>query len=183
MNQPDELQTLIKVCRLLEDSGLQYMLTGSMAMSAYGIPRMTRDIDIVVAVQAEDISKLVHAFAENFFFQSEAAMRAIQDQTIFNVFDIKNMIKVDIVIRKNSAYRRNEFDRRKQIAVESCLLWIVSPEDLIISKLDWAKESRSEMQLLDVKNLLACVADLDEPYLHRWIKELGLDNLYLAAKK
>ena len=54
----------------------------------------------------------------------------------------------------------------------------MAPEDLIISKLDWARDTRSPMQLADVRNLLAAVPDLDAPYLARWIAHLGLDALY-----
>ena len=54
----------------------------------------------------------------------------------------------------------------------------MSPEDLILSKLDWAKESRSQMQLDDVRNLLRSVQGLDTEYLNRWADRLGLTALY-----
>ena len=57
-------------------------------------------------------------------------------------------------------------------------MFIVSPEDLILSKLDWAKESRSQMQLDDVRNLLKSVKGLDIAYLSRWSERLGLSALY-----
>jgi hypothetical protein len=57
----------------------------------------------------------------------------------------------------------------------------VGPEDLIISKLDWARDSRSEVQLADVRNLVRSVADLDRQYLEGWIGRLGLGALYREA--
>ena len=75
------------------------------------------------------------------------------------------MVKVDFIVRKDTDYRRAEFTRRRPASVEGRGFFIVAPEDLIISKLDWARESRSEVQLGDVRNLLAAVRDLDAAYL------------------
>ena len=87
----------------------------------------------------------------------------------------QSVIKVDCIVRKASKYRRQEFARRQQIQVLDFTTWIVSKEDLIISKLEWAKDSYSEVQLRDVKNLLA--TGYDATYLERWTRELGLDTL------
>lgn len=91
------------------------------------------------------------------------------------------MIKVDCIVRKDSEYRRTEFARQRRGSVEGHGLAIVAPEDLIISKLDWMRESRSEVQLTDVRNLLRSVPDLDRPYLVHWIERLGLGALYREA--
>ena len=82
---------------------------------------------------------------------------------------------MDCIIRKRSEYRRVEFERRQKISILDFTTFIVSKEDLIISKLFWAKDSHSEIQLADVKNLLA--TGYDAAYLQRWTRELGLDNL------
>jgi hypothetical protein len=63
------------------------------------------------------------------------------------------------------------------MTVEGLHLFVVAPEDLIISKLEWARDTRSEVQLGDVRNLLAS-AELDRDYLGRWVTRLGLDALY-----
>ena len=82
------------------------------------------------------------------------------------------------VVRKETEYRRAEFARRRAVSVAGQRVFIVSPEDLILSKLDWAKESRSQMQLDDVRNLLRSVQGLDTEYLSRWVDRLGLATLY-----
>lgn len=71
-----------------------------------------------------------------------------------------------------------EFSRKKGVSVDDRLLYVVAPEDLILSKLDWAKDSRSELQLTDVRNLLKSVKGLDRRYLRRWAKQLGVEALY-----
>ena len=82
---------------------------------------------------------------------------------------------MDCIIRKSSHYRRAEFERRQKISIGVFDTFIVSKEDLIISKLFWAIDSHSEVQLSDVRNLLATGYDSD--YLQRWTRELGLNTL------
>ena len=93
------------------------------------------------------------------------------------------MVKVDCVVRKETEYRREEFARRRAVSVADQQIFIVSPEDLILSKLDWAKESRSQMQLDDVRNLLRSVQGLDTEYLNRWADRWGLTTLYQEVRQ
>ena len=99
----------------------------------------------------------------------------VPHESIFNLIHQESVIKVDCIIRKSSQYRRAEFERRQKISIHNFATFIVSKEDLIISKLSWAKDSHSEVQLGDVRNLLATGYDTD--YLQRWTRELGLDTL------
>ena len=79
-------------------------------------------------------------------------------------------------------YRELEFQRRRSVEFEGQKISIVSPEDLILSKLFWARDSLSEMQLGDVRNLLATVKNVDTPYLEKWVESLGLQDIYGKAK-
>ena len=90
------------------------------------------------------------------------------------------MIKVDCIICKADPYRLAEFARRQRIQIEDFSTWIASKEDLIISKLLWAQDSRSEVQLGDVRNLAA--TGFDEAYVARWTQSLGLDKLWSSCK-
>jgi hypothetical protein len=102
---------------------------------------------------------------------------------MFNLIHDEYVIKIDFVVRKDTPYRRREFSRRKKVAVDNQDLYVVSPEDLILSKLDWAKDSRSEVQLNDVRNLLKSVKRLNRSYLARWAKALGIESLYREVSK
>ena len=113
---------------------------------------------------------------------SPAAVRAaIAGRGAFNLIHQTFVIKVDFIVRKETDYRRVEFARQRRGSIEGCGLAIVAPEDLIISKLDWTKETRSEVHLTDVRNLLRSVPDLDTQYLAHWIERLGLGRLYQEA--
>src|SRR5881275_3130894 len=138
------------------------MLTGSMAMNYYAQPRMTRDIDVVVAIKPYYVSK-------------ETIRESIERESIFNLIHHQSVIKVDCIVRKQNEYRKVEFERRQKVSILDFTTYLVSKEDLIISKLFWAKDSHSEVQLGDVRNLLA--TGYDEGYLRRWTRQLGLDSL------
>ena len=174
----EELQVLKIVGQRLASVGIAYMVTGSIAVNYYAVPRMTRDIDVVVALSPEDTDRLYALFEDDFYIDRETALQAIAKKDTFNIIHKTLVIKVDFIVRKESEYRLAEFARRRRVSVEGFDLFIVAPEDLVISKLDWARDTRSEVQLSDVRNLLARVKDLDQGYVEHWVNRLGLDSLY-----
>jgi len=174
----EELELLKEVARRLDGTGIAYMITGSTAANFYAVPRMTRDIDIVVELSERDIGKFILAFEKDHYLEPETVREAVKNKGMFNLIHDQYIIKVDFVVRKDTPYRRREFSRKKKISVDGENLYIVAPEDLILSKLVWAKDSKSEIQLRDVQNLLQSVKGLDRRYLARWGKQLGVDSLY-----
>jgi hypothetical protein len=173
----EELEVLRIVTERLEADGIPYMLTGSMAGNYYAVPRMTRDIDLVVELSAGDAERVYAMFEPDFYVDRGAVRDAVTEQGTFNLIHTDLVVKVDFLVRKDGEYRREEFRRRRPVTVEGLRLFVVAPEDLVISKLEWARHTRSEVQLADVRNLLASV-ELDRVYLTRWLSRLGLDALY-----
>ena len=152
------------------------MVTGSIATNFYAVPRMTRDIDIVVDLGQKDLGRFIPLFEADFYLDPQTVREAVRDRRMFNLIHNEYVIKIDFIVRKDSPYRRQEFSRRKRVAVDHRRLYLVAPEDLILSKLEWAKDSRSETQLRDVANLLS--TGCDRAYIERWTTELGLVNLW-----
>ena len=171
----NEIDIVRDISHRFEQARIAYMLTGSMAMNYYAQPRMTRDIDVVIAVSPDDVGRVAALFRPDYYVSEENIRESIAHESIFNLIHQESVIKVDCIIRKNSEYRQMEFERRQKISVLDFITFIVSKEDLIISKLSWAKESNSDVQLSDVRNLLA--TGYDDAYLRHWTRELGLDNL------
>ncbi len=165
----------------LEAAGIAYMVTGSFAANYYAVPRMTRDIDLVVELSVGDADRFCALFEGAFYLDWDAVRGAIAGRGAFNLIHQAYVIKVDFIVRKDSDYRRTEFARQRRGSIEGHGLAIVAPEDLIISKLDWMRETRSEVQLADVRNLLQSVPDLDTQYLAQWTERLGLGALYREA--
>ncbi|MFN0062547.1 MAG: nucleotidyl transferase AbiEii/AbiGii toxin family protein [Myxococcaceae bacterium] len=156
---------------------LRRLLSGSMALNFYGQPRMTRDVDLVVELQPSDATKLVSLFGSEFACDLDEIRAAIQNERMFNLIHIERVVKFDFIVRKSSPYRLEEFQRRRQVELAGIRVWMVSPEDLVLSKLHWAKDSHSDLQLRDVKNLVGAVKALDWPYLRRWAENLGVAGL------
>jgi hypothetical protein len=172
----NELDIVRDVSQRLDAAGISYMLTGSMAMNYYAQPRMTRDIDVVVALRPDDAGRVVELFSPDYYVSREAVDSSIAHHSLFNLIHNESVIKVDCIVRKQNEYRLNEFNRRQRIKIQDFETWIVSKEDLILSKLFWAKDSHSELQLRDVKNLVA--TGCDRAYIERWTAVLGLVNMW-----
>jgi len=177
----NEIDIVRDISRRFEQAGIAYMLTGSMAMNYYAQPRMTRDIDVVIAIGPEDVGRVAALFRPDYYVSEENIRESLAHESIFNLIHQESVIKVDCIIRKGTEYRREEFERRERISILDFTTFIVSKEDLIISKLFWAKNSHSEIQLADVQNLLA--TGCDAAYLQRWTRELDLDNLVKECLK
>jgi hypothetical protein len=174
----EELEALKEIARRLDQATLAYMVTGSIATNFYTVPRMTRDIDIVVELSEPDISRFIPLFEKDCYLEPETVERAVKAKGMFNLIHNQYVVKVDFIVRKDSPYRRREFSRRMRVSIDDQEVYVVAPEDLILSKLEWAKDSRSEVQLTDVRNLLRSVKRLDRRYLARWAKQLGVESLY-----
>ena len=174
----EEFEILKLVAKQLGENDIPYMLTGSVALNFYATPRMTRDIDFVLEISEGDTSNIVALFNADFYIEKQMIIEAIKNQGIFNIIHNEYIIKIDFIIRKKSPYRKVEFTRRKLVNIGDLSIWIVSPEDLIISKLWWAKDSHSDLQFSDVKDILNQNKNIDNNYLQKWLYELNLSELY-----
>ena len=145
-------------------------------------PRMTRDIDIVVELGETDVETVVRLFHQDFYIDQDMVRQAIREKGMFNIIHNAFVIKIDFVVRKETAYRQEEFSRRRTMVLDGQQVSLVAPEDLILSKLEWAKDSRSQVQLNDVRNLLRSIKELDQPYLAHWASRLGVKELYEELK-
>jgi hypothetical protein len=173
----EQLDVLKLVVERLQRAAIAYMISGSIALSYYAQPRLTRDIDIVAALRLEDADRVTTLFAEDFYIDAEAVRNAIAQLGMFNIIHYDHVVKVDFIVRKDTPYRHEEFARRSAVDIDGVTMWLVTAEDLLLSKLVWAAESRSELQLQDVRNLIRSVAPLDWTYIERWATELTLDEL------
>ena len=172
----EQLEFVKQIAQRLDAAGIDYMMTGSMAMAVYASPRMTRDVDLVVDVTEADIDALVRSFGADCYIDRDAVAEAVEARSMFNVIHNEWIIKADFIVRKVDSYRQLEFQRRREIDVEGTALYVVAPEDLILSKLLWAKETGSELQRRDVKDVILSGTSLDWQYLDSWSGQLGVDR-------
>ncbi len=179
----EELEVLKVVTQRLNKANIAYMISGSMAGIYYTVPRMTRDIDIVIELKSEDVDKFVSLFQNDFYLDKEMIKKEVLHRGVFNLIHNQYVIKIDFIIRKEEKFQSAAFSRRKEALIEDTPMWFISAEDLILAKLYWAKDSHSEMQLKDVRNLIEIVNSLDLKYIEDWISQLGLEQIYKEAKQ
>ncbi len=154
------------------------MLSGSVALSVYTLPRATRDFDFIIHLQPKDADDFVANFKEGYYCNADAVTEAIKNSGMFNIIDHSSGYKADFVILKKTKYRQTEFNRRQQVDFYGLPIYIVSPEDLLISKIIWIQEIQSNLQMEDIKNL-STFEHLDWEYTHNWIKLLNLNTFNL----
>jgi len=178
----EELEVLNIITERLNKKEIKYMISGSIAVNYYSVPRMTRDIDIVVELNKPDINNFIEIFEKEFYLDVEVIQEEVLRKGMFNIIHKDCFVKVDFIIRRDNEFKITEFSRRREISIKDNLMWIVSPEDLILAKLDWAKESLSEIQLSDIQNIINSLNNLDWNYINHWIKKLKLQNIYNKLK-
>ena len=172
----DQRLTLEDGIRRLETLGLAYMLTGSVAMLRFAPGRMTNDIDIVVQLDHRDRQRFVDAFAGDYYLPEEKIAGAIDRSSMFNVLNNETLVKIDIALVKPTEFHKHAFANRERIDIWDIKVWAVRRDDLIVSKLYWAKDSRSERQMRDVVSMM--MNGFDEDYIRPWVKTLGVEDLF-----
>lgn len=172
------LKLLEKICQILDSLQIPYMLSGSVAMNFYADPRTTQDIDIVVEMEDYDVSSFVKMLGDKFYYFQEGIYDEIRRKGMFNIIDFESGFKVDFIIRKKDLYEQVKFQNRRKTLYGNIDLWIISPEDLIISKLQWIQTLESNKQKSDITNLLD-YEQLDLTYIKNWCRTLRLKTYKL----
>ena len=167
---------LAHVIEFLDAAGIPYMIAGSIASTYHGTPRATQDIDIVVDPPPDSLTVFLHLASEAGFYVPEGiAHEALSRRSQFNVVDPETGWKADLIVCKERPFSRQEFHRRLPARVLDLDVFIASPEDTILSKLEWAIHSGSERQIEDVAGILRVKREqLDMAYLDRWAEVLGI---------
>jgi len=175
------IETMRDFIEKIDDLGIEYMVTGSYAMSAYGEIRMTRDIDVVVQFAGKDVKSFFDRFSDEYYVSEEAIRRAFDRKSMFNVVSLAHGGKVDCIIQKDNEFARASFARRYKEAVAGVEFWTTTREDLIVSKLNWARDTHSEMQIRDVAKLTD--AEYDSAYVSGWLIKLGLLEIWAEVEQ
>ena len=160
---------LVKVAPVLDELKIGYFVTGGFAVSVWGRPRATFDVDIVVKLmepQVIPLAKALRRMSELGYVDEDAAREAIERVGEFNFIDPETGVKVDFWIMKDASTGRPEFERRILKKIDGQKVYFVSPEDLILNKLTWYRESGSSRHLEDVESIFKISGrKLDKKYL------------------
>jgi len=167
-------EVIKKATKTFEDRDIPYMLTGGIAVNYYGRPRFTHDIDFVIQIQLKDAQQITQFFEKEFYVAIEGVIEAIQYKTMFNLIHLETAFKVDCWILKDDNYPKIAFDRRRKEVIFDQPIYISSPEDLILSKLDWYKQSDTQRHYEDVLGIFQIQrGNLDLDYIRKQAEDLS----------
>ena len=173
-SQEEFLEVLINN---LNGQNIPYMLSGSTSSSLHGHPRATQDVDIVIAPTEEQLMNFINSLGEDFYVSLQAVRDAFAHNSMFNVIDSKYGWKADFIIRKQRPFSLEEFERRRLAKVKDVDVWVTSPEDTILCKLEWAKQSQSQQHFRDALGVAVVQwENLDKKYLQKWAKDLQIED-------
>jgi hypothetical protein len=173
-SQKDFLQKLVKI---LDKENILYMLSGSIGSGFHGQPRATNDADIIIDPSNEQLISFVSSLGPDYYVSKDAAIQALNENSMFNIIDIQTGWKADLIIRKKRPYSEQEFSRRTNTTLMGMSLWVLSPEDSILSKLEWSKGRESQTQFKDALGVIMVQWDnLDFDYMRKWAKELKIED-------
>jgi hypothetical protein len=178
------IPTFSSVIQKLEGKQIPYMIVGSVAAMIYGEPRLTHDMDLVINIAPADASKFEALFPLEEFYcpPKEVLTSEIVHHGQFNLIHHETGLKIDLMVRKETAHALSEFSRRRKVPFwQSFEAYVASPEDVIIKKLDFYRQGGSEKHLTDIRGILA-QTEIDQSYLQEWIIKLGLTAEWKKAQ-
>lgn len=173
------LDLMDSVCTALDAAGVFYAITGSVASSLHGQPYDSQDIDIGVFMTESQGRKLAAELPNRFYRSEDAIIEAVKRKTMANLIDTATQFKIDLCVLPDEPFYREAMNRRARTSFgpDAPSYWVVSPEDVVLMKLLWRKESRSHKQWQNALSVLHTQgARLDWRYLHHWADELGVDS-------
>lgn len=187
--QNEPLEVTLKVTEVFEKLGVAYLIGGSLASALYGMVRTTQGSDIVAEMQMKHLQPFVSALQDEYYVDEEMIAEAIQRHSSFNIIHRESMFKVDVFIPCPRPFLQSELARaqRQSFVLENKVsAMFASPEDTILSKLEWYRlgGETSDRQWRDILGVLKVRAgELDLDYLRKWAEELKVSDLLESALK
>jgi len=145
------------VIDVLEYLEIPYMVVGGYAVTFYGEPRMTIDVDIVVEMPRNKVDDFVDAFPiPDFYASKEGILDSLRRRYPFNVIQPATGAKIDLIPLPADPLSRTSFRRRKRMPIGETdrFAWFISPEDVIISKLAAYQKTGSDKHLRDARGVM-----------------------------
>jgi hypothetical protein len=180
-----EHDIFLEVIGILDKLNISYMIGGSVASIAYGEPRLTLDMDVVVDLLPQQAEQIIKSLGPEYYVSLESINEAIINRGHFNIIQSEAGIKVDFYILSDDEMNRLQFSRKRISAFdENNKASFASPEDIILKKLEWYKMGESQKHLEDIKGILRVSSSrLDLSYIDKWSAQIGALDIWQQIKK
>jgi len=167
-------QALLAVIDALERLGSPYVLVGSLATNFHGIPRSTRDADIVVSLGASTLDRLADLFVPDLWIQPQTSFETVTG-SIRHVIEVRDSpFIIELFGFGDDPHDRARLARRQRVRVLDHDTWVLTAEDVVITKLRWGMHANRAKDLDDARNVLAVRQnDLDMEYIRGWSADHG----------
>jgi hypothetical protein len=177
--EPSDLLSLL--AKKLDELGIRYLVTGSMATIAYGEPRFTNDIDVVISLRSADVDRFCECFPmPDFYVSLSAVQEAVRDRRQFNIIHPASGLKIDAIIPKDDEFERSRQERGVRLPIaDGVEVSFASAEDVIIRKMQYFQEGRSDKHLRDIASVLKIQADrIDRQYIAQWADQFAVRDVW-----
>lgn len=176
-NQPSDQEQLLKaITTLLQKARIPYMITGALSVIFYGRPRASHDIDFIIEAEEKNVGSLIKTFLslphKEFIIDPTLIKDAVIHKNMFNLLHLPTMLKLDFFLLKNEEFDKSRFQRKKTLNIFGKSMTFASPEDTILIKLLWYKDTKIEKHLVDAAFVYQIQEkNLDKSYLNSWAKK------------
>lgn len=177
-------ELLARLVSALERLQIPYLITGSVAAMAYGEPRLTNDIDVVVDLDEYHVRGLLAQFPVDEFYLSDEAIRdALIRKGQFNIIHPASGLKIDVMVQQGTAFEQSRFSRARLVYfTDKQGGRFAAPEDVIVKKMEYYRDGGSEKHLRDIAGIMkVSAATIDQAYIGRWADQLGLRDIWDAV--
>lgn len=186
-DQPLDITAFLKlVLESLEAAGVDYLIGGAIAEWAWGEPRATQDLDVVINLPVDAIVKFSKELKKrDMLLPSDIILDAMVEERAdipLNAIHMYSGLKADLyLMREGDVLRQSAFQRRMLVDYGSPIgsVYVHSPEDLILYKLLYLGLSGQPKHARDIAAILrARAGQLDHAYIERWVGQLGLNSVW-----
>lgn len=180
------LELLRAVADACEQLRLKYYVTGSVASSYYGTYRSTEDVDVVVELPSWNVREFCALFPDpTWYVDDTVAAEAVRFAGMFNIIHNPSGLKIDIIAVKEAGYHELRLDRARAVmAYGDKPICFSTPEDVILSKLEFFRDGQSPKHIRDISRMFEISGScIDRAYIELWAPRIGVSREWCMMKE
>jgi hypothetical protein len=174
-------EIVLRIIGVLNELGIPYMMVGSYSSNYWGRPRLTKDVDFVIALEGFELNQLTAALGPDFRTEQQMSFETVTMHTRHKIVHRQSLFQIEFFELTKDPFNQSRFNRRRQIEFRGLQTWLPSPEDVIVQKLMWASRNPNrEQDILDAREVIGVQKKigLDLEYIRHWTDQHGTRDLF-----